>query len=427
MKNIISVFRYELVRNINRKAYLFTAFGLPVLIFIAFFAVQTLAADSNEEAQQDLMEEQGFDNGVGYVDLSGLFADVGALRGGEIAPFPNEEAAQDALNDELIDAYYVIAEDFEETRDFTMVIPEFSLSNITSAPVDELIFAVIGQNVEQDIFRRLANPSNVEEIELQRATEATAEAGSTEGEVVDEAQEENDFWLVYVFGLAFMFALFGTNGYLMQSVIEEKETRIVEILIASVRPIQLLAGKIFALGVLGLLQVVAWLATVFILSQLVGQVESAGIFNFLGGITDQVSPVLIFQLVILFIVAYLFFAGAYGAVGAISTSLQNGPNYALIFTMPLIVPFFVLQTFVETPDAGLPVFLSLFPLTSPLAMVMRLSATDVPFAEFALAIGLLLLADIFMIWLAGRLFRAQSLLAGQVPKPREIPKLLFGS
>src|SRR5690606_16029283 len=130
--------------------------------------------------------------------------------------------------------------------------------------------------------------------------------------------------------------------------------------------------------------------------------------------------------IIYFVLGYLFFAAVYGAVGAISTSLQNGPNYAAIFSMPLILPFLMLTVFAETPNATIPVALSIFPLTSPISMIIRLVVTDVPFIELAVSILLLALADVFMIWLAGRFFRAQSLVAGQVPKLKDFAKLIFG-
>jgi len=124
---------------------------------------------------------------------------------------------------------------------------------------------------------------------------------------------------------------------------------------------------------------------------------------------------------------YLFFAAAFGAIGAISTSLQNGPNLTMFLVFPAMFPFFMIGTFVESPDATLPVLLSLFPLTAPVAMVMRLTVSTVPISELLLSVALLAAFDVLVIWFAGRLFRANSLLAGQLPKLRDVPKLLFGS
>lgn len=427
MNNMISVFRYELSRNVRRRAFLMTAFGLPVLVFALFFIVQIFSRTSNEQAQEAIAEDaQEFL--VGYVDQSGVFAGVGTLRGGEVAPFPDQASAEDALDNGLIEAYYLIPPDFADTGAFTMVLPQFSLNDISSSPVNDLLFERLSEGVGVEFAQRVSFGSTGEEVQLQRVPEggvATGD-GQTNGEVITEESQNEQFWLIYAFAFLFMMSLFGTNGYLMQSVIEEKESRIIEILISSVRPIQLLTGKILALGLLGLLQIAAWIGTLFVLSKLVGSVEAPGIFSFVQGADSQVSAETIILFVVYFILGYLFYAAVYGAIGAISTSLQNGPNYAAIFTLPLMLPFLMLTTFAESPNAALPVFLSIFPLTSHISMIIRLVVTDVPFAQLALSIVLLAVTDVFMIWLAGRLFRAQSLLAGQVPKLKDFPKLIAG-
>ena len=427
MNNILRVFRYELSRNVRRRAFLFTAFGLPILIFALFFVVQIVSTNANEDSQEQLAEDaQEFL--VGYVDQSGVFAGVGTLRGGEVAPFPDQAAAQDALDNGFIEAYYLIPADFAETGMFTMVLPEFSLSDISESPVNDLILEKVSDSVGAELAQRVSTSSAGEEIQFERAPvgDSVSNGGQTNGQVITEQTQTDRFWLVYAFAFLFMMGILGTNGYLMQSVIEEKESRIVEILISSVRPIQLLSGKIFALGSLGLLQIGAWIGTMFVLSKLVGGVEAPGIFSFVQGADSQISAELIIFFIVYFILGYLFFAAVYGAIGAISTSLQNGPSYAVIFNMPLILPFLMLNAFTETPHATMPVILSIFPLTSPMSMIIRLVVTDVPFVELALSISLLILTDIFMIWLAGRFFRSQSLLAGQLPKLRDIPKLIAG-
>jgi ABC-2 type transport system permease protein len=113
-------------------------------------------------------------------------------------------------------------------------------------------------------------------------------------------------------------------------------------------------------------------------------------------------------------------------VGAISNSMQEGPQLAVIFTLPAVLPLYFLGLFISSPDGTLPVILSLFPVTAPLAMVMRISATTVPVWQIILSLALLVVMDVLIIWLAGRMFRVQNLLAGQVPKIRDLPKLLRG-
>ncbi len=419
MNHVLKVFQYELRRNLARKGFLFTAFGIPVIAFVLFFGINSFAANANRNATEEIIQDIQFDRGgikeVGYIDESGLFTQPGELAT-DITAYPDEDAAKAAMEVGEIDAYYVIPADYIETGNVLVVLPDFTLTNLEAAPVpiQELIFSQFSEGVDPALLARLQTPSSIQKIEFER----DAQAGQTRN-------EGQDFLLVYAFAGLFTMALFGTNGYLMQSIIEEKETRLIEILITSVRPIQLLAGKILALGLLGILQISAWLGTVFVLSRIAAEIsDTQSPTAFLQNINLSVGTLVL--LFIYFILGYLFFAAAFGAIGALSQSMTEGPSFSIIFTLPLMLPFLFLTAFIDAPNSTAPVVLSIFPLTAPIAMAMRLAVVDVPLWQLGLSMGLMALADAAMIWFAGRLFRFQSLLAGQVPKLKDIPALLRG-
>jgi ABC-2 type transport system permease protein len=413
------VFLYELRRNFRRTGYLFMTFGLPLLAIVAVLAIQVINernAANQSAAPQPTEDDGGFFadrlEKAGYVDYSALFDDPGSLSE-TLTRYADESAASAALQAGEIDGYYIIPSDYIETGDVTLVLSKFSLSRANSGPIEELIYDRLAGEVSPQLLSRLLDPTNPREVNLQRD-----ESGETENDF------GADFLAVYIFSIALMLGVFLTNGYLMQTVIEEKETRLIEILVSTMRPTELLTGKILALGLLGALQIVVWLGTLFVVSQM-----SAG--------ADPTSPLAALTrmsidggtaalLLVYFVFGYLFFAGAYGMISAISTSMQEGPQFAVIFTLPAAIPFWFLSIFITTPDASLPVILSLIPLTSPLAMAMRITLTSVPAWQILLSLGLLVAADVLMIWLAGRMFRVQTLLAGQVPKLRDIPRLLRG-
>ncbi|MDX1995083.1 MAG: ABC transporter permease [bacterium] len=413
------VFAYELRRNFQRRGFLFTAFGLPIIAFVLFFVVQTLTQRANEQAVEDLTEQAQEDFGAiqnaGYVDESGFFEQTDAVASA-IRRYDSEAEAQAAMDSGEIDLYYIIQPDYLETGNVTAVIPEFSVSllNVVDEPVRQLFFSQFAENVDPAVLNRLQTPTTVQEITFDR----DAESGQARN-------EDSDFVLVYGFAIIFTMALFGTNGYLMQSVIEEKETRLVEILVTSVRPLALLGGKILALGVLGIVQVVAWLGTIFVLSSLASQItDSSSPLLFLQGLNVDVGTILL--LLVYFIVGYVFFAAVFAMIGALSVSLTEGPSYATLFTLPLFLPFLFLTAFIDAPNSTGPLVLSLAPVTSLLSMPMRLAVIDVPLWQIGLSVGIMVLVDIFMIWMAGRLFRFQTLLAGSVPKLKDLPALIRG-
>lgn len=418
-RHMWQVFGYELKRNLRRKGFLFTTFGLPLLAIVLVLAIQAISeanarnAEANPQAVQEEQVERAREVEVaGYVDLTGRFPEPGNLSD-ELIRYDDETAAQTALNAGEIDVYYVIQPDYFETGNVTLVMPRFSLNQANDGLIRQLILTNLAMDVDADLFARLLDPiSQTQEINLQR--DASGQTQSNFGA---------DFLVVYIFAIALMLSVFMTNGYLMQTVIEEKETRLIEILISTMRPTELLAGKILALGLLGLIQIVVWIGTLFLLGRLVAGDPTSPLAA-LSFISLETGDLVI--LLLYFVFGYLFFAAAYGMIGALSNSMQEGPQYAVIFTLPAAIPLYFLSIFITSPDAPLPTILSIFPFTSPLAMVMRVTISAVPLWQIVLSLALLIIVDIALIWAAGRMFRVQTLLAGQVPKLRDIPRLLRG-
>ena len=225
--------------------------------------------------------------------------------------------------------------------------------------------------------------------------------------------------MVYPFVIVLMFSLFMTSGYLLQGVIEEKETRVIEILLSSLQPAWLFGGKVLAFGALGLLQLLFWLAGILLVLQ---RLPAGGTLSALA--QYALPPGALPLMIVYFVLAYLMFAGAYGILGALSASMREGPQYAVIFTLPAVAPLWVSAALIEAPQGGLAVALSVFPLTAPLAMLQRALVTTVPAWQIALGLILMLLSIAALMWLAGRVFRVQTLLAGRMPRLRELPRLL---
>ncbi|MBZ0289303.1 MAG: ABC transporter permease, partial [Anaerolineae bacterium] len=362
------VFSYELKRNLRRKGFLFTTFGIPLIAFallVGYRAItQANAANKPPESSGSSgaeVESEGpqFDGikRAGFVDLSGEFGNAEDL-GDALVRYHDEVAATGALAAGEIDAYYVIDADYLKTGDVTQVVPRFSLNTATDAPIRQMILNHLASDIhDEDLFNRLLNPSNVNEVNLQR--DATGQTGTNFGA---------DFAVVYIFAFALMMSVFMTNGYLMQTVVEEKETRLIEILVSTMRPTDLLAGKILAFGLMGLVQIVVWIAALMLIGRYLAG-DAASPLMALSLISLSVDKVLI--LLLYFMFGYLFFAAGYGMVGAISNSMQEGPQFAVIFTLPAVIPFYFISLFITTPDAPLPVALSIIPITAPLAMVMR--------------------------------------------------------
>ncbi|PJF30039.1 MAG: hypothetical protein CUN52_05345 [Phototrophicales bacterium] len=405
-----SVFKYEISRTLSKKSFLFSMFGLPILglILVAFLRSTINTGDMTQQLMKFAVDTGGITN-AGYVDYSGLFPQAGQLASEYLTRYEDEAQARAALDAGEITVYYIIPADYAETGEVQSVLPSFSMSSISSAPMRLLFFSQVGEQLQNfEDLNVLGVPPNFQVNKLQTETESR------------RVNEDDNNSAVTIFAILFVFALFGTNGYLMQTVIEEKETRLIEILLSSLTPLALLTGKILALGILGLLQLVIYIGALLIGVRLYG-----GDLSFLSAINLSVGTIAI--LVIYFVLGYLFFAAAFGAVGAISTSITEGPALATIFIIPAVIPLIIPGTFAQDPNGGIAVFMSLFPITSPMAMIMRTSITDVPVTELILSIGILAVTVIGMLWFAARLFRQHTLLAGTGFKLRDIPRLVLGN
>ncbi|MHB8628608.1 MAG: ABC transporter permease [Aggregatilineales bacterium] len=421
------VFRYELRNQGRRPGYLFTSIGLPVLAIVVFFGIQAFQRISQStpgqasQANQSQSDTGGigvksgglFSSGpvtVGLVDQSGLIGPDVQL--GNFKRLPDVYTANAALQSNQINGYILVPSDYLKTgvvqvwaQSFSAVFGSLTTNSIY--PLLKTALAVHVKGLDTDTLTRLTEQTpDVINHRLNDTNQLNETAGTGAS-----------FILVYFFALALVIVTFLTSGYLMQAVIEERQSRVVEILMSSLRPGDLLAGKVLALGLLGVIQMVIWGAAAYFLVKQLAPTTTA-----LAGLDITVGQLA--ALLAYFILGYLMFAAVYAGIGAISNSTREGPQFAVFFTLPAMLPLYLSTTFAAQPDSPLAVALSLFPVTSPLAMVMRIAVSPVPIWQIAVSLFLLFLTGIVFMWAAGRLFRVTVLLAGQMPKPSEIPKLL---
>jgi ABC-2 type transport system permease protein len=450
MTHWLDVFRYELRRQFRSKAYLFVTFGLPLLAIVVFFGYQAITSPSKDKPAESITEVNQAKKSIGYVDLTPdqLFpgpasypavncgldpTEITSLSGdvslastrtaaikrisspgclsGKIKLYESLQAGKDALKDNTIDVLYVIEPDYTTTGNISVYVRVVSPAQMDTQTLmqDYLIRSLlysVDADAYEELYLRLRDPALVSDHRIDKTGAAQTE------------NESRNLALVYGFGLLTMLGVFWGGGYLMQSVVQEKESRIIEIMLSSVRPTALLAGKILAMGLLALLQIVALAGTfVFLLSQ------AGNVFDQLGSI--DIDPVSLAIMSVYFVLGFLLFGSFMAAIGALSTSVRESQNFVIVVTLPAAVPFFFLSLFAEEPNGTLALALSMFPLTAPLSMTMRVAITDVPVGQLALSLFLLVLGVMFAIWLAGRLFRVNTLLAGNMPRLRDLPRLLL--
>ncbi len=451
MYRMWTIVRHEIYVTLRRRAYQFTTFGVPLLAAAVVVFLVLIQGEDQGDTPMELFDWPN--KPIGYVDYSGALCPpdewipnlVGILES-QLALLPETEdeeveAARDSLEhlvseleevDEHIIAYpnedqaiadvkagvlesaYLVSADYMETGDVTRKAAQFEISAVEQNPFQSYLFLQLLSQDPQDFDRLSAAIYRINAGA--RVIEHQLDESGVEQVQVDR-QDGTNFILVYGFGMIWLVSTFVSSGYLLQSVVKEKENRMIEVILSSVRPLHLLAGKVFGQGAMGLFQVLIWLVSGWFLINL-ASVQIPG----LGGASVPFYKIAL--ALIYFIGGFLLFATIYAGIGAISGNMREGPQYASFFTLPALAPMFLLTVFIESPNATLPVVLSLFPFTAPLGMVQRIAITSVPLWQMGLSLLSIGLGFAATLWFAAKLFRVNTLLAGSIPTARELIQVL---
>jgi len=276
----------------------------------------------------------------------------------------------------------------------TEILPQFLVDQLLAGRVDPAI-----QN-------RARTPANIVPVTLDE-----------KGEVDTESAFNwlGDFVVPYLFSILFIMTIFTTSGFLLQGVSTEKEGRIIEILLSSISPTQLLTGKILGLGVLGLGQMLFWLGSAAALLS-----ATVAIFTMAGVI--KLSADTIVLALIYFVLGYLLFATLMAVAGSMGTNMRESQQIAGIFTFAAAVPFFALNLVFSNPNSPILMAISYFPLTAPVMMLIRLGFGPVPVGQVVISLVLLVAGLAFSLWAGVKVFRVGLLMYGKRPGLKDLAR-----
>jgi len=400
------VARYEFLKTIRRKEFLFMTFAFPLLLAGIAIIPSLLASTTLAEDQR-----------VGYIDMTGSFdfpeslthegfsaGPLGAKPSTiEFVRYEESSEAREALQSGQISSYLIVPADFLETGVIELYSSEKGMSVSGAELSAELsniaINSLLKDRVDESVLERVKDPINLNMYNV-------ADNGESSEQGIAEIL--TSFGLPFLMAFLLFFSIFSSSGYLLRGVAEEKENRIMEVLLSSVTPSELLTGKVVGLGAVGLLQIVVWLTVIF-----------------LGGgyaLPVKIDPMLLFIALVYFLLGFLFFASMMAGVGAVTGSLQESQQVAGIFTFVAAFPLIFMQVILTSPDSPLAVFLSLFPFTSPASMLARIGASEVPFYQILLSFFILFVSIHAVIVISSRLFRVYLLMYGKRPGVKEILK-----
>lgn len=405
MRNVWLVIKHEIISTLGKPSFWVMTFLFPLLIVGVSVGSQVLGRQVVEE---EISNGMPADEAIGYVDQAGLISEFPeGVPADLLIAFPTEDAARDALAAGEIGGYYLIPADFLDSGSIVLISGEYApfKSLIGSDTIERIVSAnLVGDEALAGLI--LSPTGRAENIPL-------APEGGT------DISSPMTFIVPYATLFIFFFVITMSSGFMLQSVAKEKENRVIEVLLLSVQPREMMLGKVVGLGSVALLQMVLWAGTgLALMGQGVVVSATAAAFSLPTGF-------LIWAL-LYFLLGYLLYASLMAALGALAPSMREGQQFTFVIMLPLMIPLWLVNVFAQTPNAPLAVVLSLFPLTAPVAMMARLAATGVPFWQPLVGLILLVMTAYLTVAATARLFRAQTLLSGATLTPRRIWSALRG-
>jgi len=410
MRKTLFVLRHEMITILTSRSFLLVSIGIPILSALIFMVVTRISRSSTASSvvSQIITAQQEMKKAEGYVDRAGIIQQLPeGYSSQQYIAYPDEASARHALEAGQIAAFYVVPQDYIDKGKLIYIRPDFNpLTAAGKSFMFErlLIINLLGGDME--LADRVNTPFKLEMQSLAAAPQRDKENPLT-------------FIIPYVVTMIYYIVILGAASLLLSSVTKEKENRIIEILMSSVTPQQLLAGKILGLGIVGLLQTVLWVGTGYAILR-----KSASMFN-LPAVFQLPVEFLVWGIVF-FLLGYAVYASLMAGLGALVPNMREASQATMVVAMPLIVPLFLMNILIEAPHGSVSTAFSIFPLTAPVVMMTRLSAGGVPWWQPPVAAVLLALTVVLVVRAVAGMFRAQTILSGQPFNVKLFLKALAG-
>ncbi len=380
------VFEEEFRRNIRRRPWQIVTAIVPLVLLIALVAIPAIRSitASDEDPKP-----------IGYMDLSG---EISEGQFPELTAIASREAGIWSLVDGDIEDFFVVPADFLKSGEIEWLTTRSGISagDDNRARFDRLLtVSVVAERLEPDVLERVLSGSSFARVRV--ADDGTASDGDT---------EINEFVAPIVLAVLLMMSIFVSSGTLLEGVSEEKENRMMEVLLTSLSPIALLAGKVLALGTSGLIQIAVWIASIALLGpRVIDQIPDAGDLQF----DPSTFPVM----VLFFIVGYFLFAVIFAGIGSATTSAREAGPITAIVSLPAVIPVWLSSVVLSDPNGGVAHTLSFIPPTAPTTMILRIGSGDVSIVETLGSLVVTAAAAGAMLFISARIFRVGLLMYGQ--------------
>jgi len=387
MSKLWLIAKDEFRRNVYKKSFILALLSVPLML--AFNVGIGLVVDNLQKDPSP----------IGYVDHSGLLDQPILVSAPSdavpILAFESEDTARESLQDEEIQAYYVLSTDYLTTSNVELYYLEEPAYNATSQWNDFLQVNLLAGHPPQ-ISQRLIEGTRMT-IRSPGGNIEMPAGGPTLGSM-----------LPLFASVAFVFLLLFSSGYLMSGVIEEKENRTIEVIVTSVSTNDLVIGKVMGIVAISLTQLVTWILIAVLTIAIGGDTLGLTWFQDL-----SINWIAILKVLLIALPSYIFAAGLMFTIGSILTEAQEGQAVGSLFFILHMLPLYMIVMIVENPLGIQTTLLGVLPFTALLSTGLRSIFTNIPLWQITLSVVIQTLCAIGSLWLASRAFRLGMLRYGQ--------------
>jgi len=421
---IMTIIKHEYITKVKTKGFIIGTILGPLAIVIVIGAVIVVTMLS-------------MDTGIKKIAVLDRFGKFGSqLVASDTARYYltdlKESELKDQVRNEEIDGFLILPEDILENNTATVYtrggggigfIESIESSVEHFSRIERLKNAGLNTDVI-DIVEKGIN------IETEKVTEEGVQKDHTEAFAV----------LGYILGFAIYMFMFIYGSFVSRGVIEEKANRIIEVIASSAKPFEIMMGKVVGIGLVGLTQVLFWILLMFVLA-FAGQPllnsfisepaimtpgmmtpEQMEIQAQFGMVKDFLGSGILIGFLFYFLSGYFVYSTIFAAIGSAVDQEQDAQQLMMPVSMLIIIPMLFISVVMTNPDSTVSVILSLVPFFTPILMIVRVAATQVPFWQVALSVVLMIGTFFACIWVASRIYRVGILMYGKKPSIKDLIK-----
>ena len=433
MSNVSIIIQREFNERVRKKSFIITTILMPVLMIVLMIAPALIMEYSRGEQKT-----------IAVIDDSGLVAPQ--LQSNEELRFEPTDLTTEEARRSLTDRFgvlYIGSDILENPSDVKLYANASS-----SLSIESNITGQIEDILEAEKLKAY-HIDNLQQILDEVKTTVTLQTFRNDKSQEEDAQSQSSAVATatgYILGFVLYMFLLIYGSMVMQSVIEEKNNRVLEVIVSSVRPFELMMGKILGVAAVAVVQVLIWGVLIVVAGSVVmpqlmpadamasvqamqqGMPDAAmggmdsDMLQIVAALTDLGYIVKIFVCLLLFIVGgYLLYSAMFAAVGSAVDNVQDASQLQMPVTLPIILALLMMLAVIKDPNSSLAFWFSIIPFTSPVVMMARIPY-DIPLWEIVLSLVVLYASFVAMVWFAGKIYRVGIFMYGKKPTFKELLK-----